>query len=304
MPSETSGFIDFTYAGETHKTWYKAVGDLASGVTPVVILHGGPGIPHFYLLPNLELTRTNNIPTIIYDQIGVGQSSHLKDKPKEFWTVELFMDELDNLLSKLGIADNFGLIGHSWGGMFGSDYVATRQPRGLRRLVLVGAPASMTLWEASMAKLLSRFPEDFQAMMKKHDEERTTDAKEYQDGMQVFYQKHICNVNPWPADLLKSFAGMAEDPTVYTAMLGTSVFRIWGSLRTWSVVDKIDKIGYPTLLLNGVDDEAQDEALLPFFEKLPKVKWVQFANSSHTIFFEEKDRYLQVVGDFLTSRVD
>ncbi|KAI0259603.1 proline-specific peptidase [Gloeopeniophorella convolvens] len=300
MPSDISGLIDFTYAGETHKTWYRALGDLTSGVRPVVVLHGGPGLPHFYMLPNLELTRTHNIPTIIYDQIGTGQSSHLKDKPKGFWTVELFMDELDNLLAKLGIAGNFDLLGHSWGGMLAADYVATRQPPGLKRLVLADTPASMPLWEVCMAKLLGRFPEDFQVMLKKHEEEGTTSAKEYQDGMQVFYQKHVCKLSPWPEDLLKSFTGIEEDPTVYFTMLGPSEFNITGSLKTWSVLDKIDKIGYPTLLLNGVDDEAQDECVLPFFEKLPKAKWVQFTNSSHTAFFEEKDRYLQVVGDFLT----
>ncbi|KAI0258610.1 hypothetical protein BC834DRAFT_910677 [Gloeopeniophorella convolvens] len=152
----------------------------------------------------------------------------------------------------------------------------------------------MPLREVCMAKLLSRFPEDFQG---------TTSAKEYQDGMHVFYQKHVCKLSPWPTDLPKSFTGMAEDPTVYFTMLGPSEFSISGSLKTWSVLDKIDKIGYPTLLLNGADDEAQDECVLLFFEKLPKAKWVQFANSSHMAFFEEKDRYLQVVSNFLTKQM-
>lgn len=54
-----------------------------------------------------------------------------------------------------------------------------------------------------------------------------------------------------------------------------------------------------TLIINGWFDEAQDISVVPFFEKIPRVKWVQFAESSHTPFFEEKERYLQVVGDFL-----
>ncbi|KAI0259599.1 proline-specific peptidase [Gloeopeniophorella convolvens] len=239
-------------------------------------------------------------PDIIYDQIGTGQSTHLQEKPKEFWTVELFMDELDNLLAKLGVADNFDL-GHSWGGMLAADYVATRQPPGLKRLVLADTPASMPLWEVCMAKLLGRFPEDFQKMVKKHEGGGTTDSKEYQDGMQVFYQKHVCKLSPWPADLLKTFAGVdSKDPTVSTTMLGRCDFNISGSLKTWNVLDRVDRITCPTLVLNGVDDEAQDECVLPFFEKIPKVKWVRFADSSHTALFEEKDRYLQVVDDFLT----
>jgi len=58
------------------------------------------------------------IPIVFYDQLGNGESSHCPGVPKEFWTPELFMDELDNLLQSLGIYDDFDLIGHSWGGAF------------------------------------------------------------------------------------------------------------------------------------------------------------------------------------------
>ena len=58
----------------------------------------------------------SSIPVVFYDQIGNGESSHIKNKPDTFWRAELFMDELDNLLKKLGIYDDFELLGHSWGG--------------------------------------------------------------------------------------------------------------------------------------------------------------------------------------------
>ncbi|KAG2069370.1 hypothetical protein BDR04DRAFT_1101661 [Suillus decipiens] len=44
------------------------------------------------------------------------KSTHLHDKPAEFWTPELFMDELDSLLVLLGIESDFDLLGHPWGG--------------------------------------------------------------------------------------------------------------------------------------------------------------------------------------------
>ena len=37
-----------------------------------------------------------------------------------------------------------------------------------------------------------------------------------------------------------------------------------------------------------------------FFDNLTKVKWVQFANSSHMAHHEERERFMQVVGEFLT----
>lgn len=47
-----------------------------------------------------------------YDQIGTDTR---RDASKEFWTPGLFMDELDNLLSYLGISECFDLVGQSWG---------------------------------------------------------------------------------------------------------------------------------------------------------------------------------------------
>lgn len=84
-----------------------------------------------------------------------------------------------------------------------------------------------------------------------------------------------------------------------TCRIGPSEFNIKGTLKTWTVVDDLHKISVQTLLINGRYEDAQDVAVAPFFEKIPKVKWVQFAESSHMPFFEEKERYLQVVGDFL-----
>ena len=65
-----------------------------------------------------------SIPIVLYDQIGNGASSHIKDKPDGFWTAELFMDELDNLLKHLGIRDNFDLLGHSWGGKSATPHIS------------------------------------------------------------------------------------------------------------------------------------------------------------------------------------
>ena len=56
----------------------------------------------------------------------------------------------------------------------------------------------------------------------------------------------------------------------------------------------------PTLLLNGAHDEAQDPVIRPFFDKLPRVKWYTFAESSHLANLEEREKYLQLVGDFLS----
>ena len=84
---------------------------------------------------------------------------------------------------------------------------------------------------------------------------------------------------------------------------GPSEFHVIGSLKDWTIVDDIHKIKASTLLLNGRYDEAQDSAVQPYFRALPKVKWYQFAESSHMPHYEERERYMQVVGDFLAHDV-
>ncbi|KAH7928992.1 proline-specific peptidase [Leucogyrophana mollusca] len=299
--SETTGFINFEVANETFQTWYKVVGDLKAGVRPLVTLHGGPGMSHVYMISHSELFVTHGIPVVFYDQLGIGASTHLPDKPKEFWTVELFMDELDNVLDKLGIADDYDLLGHSWGGMLAADYASTRHPSGLHRLIISSAPPATSLWEQSMHQLLQGFPKEFREMLHKHEREGTTSDREYQDGMQVFYNKHTCTNKPWPQELTDSFAAMDEDPTVYQTMcaLGPSEFHTIGSLKTWSTLDRLHTINRPTLLTNGIAEGAQDFCVMPFFEKIPRVKWVRFAET-HIPFFEDKERYFNVLGEFLT----
>ncbi|KZT03129.1 proline-specific peptidase [Laetiporus sulphureus 93-53] len=279
--SEITGTIPFVYGGETYHTWYKVAGDLQSGVRPLIALHGGPGISHRYMLPHASLSKSHNIPVIFYDQIGIGQSSHPKDKSKEFWSVDLFMDELDNLLDHFKIRDNFDLLGHSWGGMLAAHYAGYRRPSGMKHLIIGNASASM------------------EEMLRRHEREGTTDSKEYQEGMQVFYQKHVCAMNPWPELLLESFAAMSEDPTVYSTMIGPSEFNIVGTLRTWSCIDQLHNIAASTLLINAEEDEAQDINFIPIFQSVSRVKWVQLTHCTHIPFFEAPGRYFEILSDFL-----
>ena len=82
---------------------------------------------------------------------------------------------------------------------------------------------------------------------------------------------------------------------------GPSEFFITGTLKNWSIVDELHKIKAPTLLINGKYDEAQDECVEPYSKLIPDVKWVKFANSSHTPLWEEREEYMKVVHDFLSS---
>lgn len=215
---ETSGTVDFVVGQETFQTWYKVLGDLRSGIRPLILLHGGPGFPHQYLLGHDELYASYSIPVIWYDQVGCGASTHLPDKPSTFWTPELFMDELENLITHLGISDDFSVLGHCWGGMLVAQWAATRQPRGLKSIVLADTPASLALWVEAAGKLLLQVPQDVQDSINKQQDEENYDDPEYQAALEKYYAEFVCRLKPWPEPLSVSFRAMIEDPTVYHTM--------------------------------------------------------------------------------------
>ena len=73
-------------------------------------------------------------------------------------------------------------------------------------------------------------------------------------------------------------------------------------MKDWTVIPKLNRISpaIPTLLINGRHDAADTQAMMPFFKQLTKVKWVTLDAASHMPIWEEKERYLEIIGDFLT----
>ena len=68
----SEGFVSF----RSFRTWYRVLGDLerpVPGTLPLLLLHGGPGMPHDCLEPLEALARTGR-PVVLYDQLGCGDS--------------------------------------------------------------------------------------------------------------------------------------------------------------------------------------------------------------------------------------
>ena len=278
------------------RTWYRVTGDLAADKAPLIVLHGGPGVPHDYLLRLTALADAGRA-VIHYDQLGAGRSTHLADKDAAFWQVPLFVDELDSLLRHLRIERRYHLLGQSWGGMLGAEHAVTR-PAGLRSLVIADSPASMALWVQEANKLRAHLPPEVQATLLRHEADATTGTREYQDAVRVFYDRHLCRV-PWPAEVAASFAALDEDPTVYHTMNGPSEFHCIGTIRDWTIVDRLDRIVVPTLLVSGRHDEATQAVVQPFADRIADVRWTIFENSSHMPHIEETDAFMATVGDFI-----
>ena len=147
-----------------HETWYRVVGDLESDASdPGRRLPRRPGAAHDYCEPIADLNRFGRA-CVLYDQIGCGRSQHLPDAPADFWTPQLFKDELDELTRHLGIADRYAVVGQSWGGMLAMEH-ALDHPVGLRGIVVADSPASMTLWVSEANRLSEDLPPDVQSTL-------------------------------------------------------------------------------------------------------------------------------------------
>ncbi|MFF0968775.1 proline iminopeptidase-family hydrolase [Streptomyces sp. NPDC003703] len=294
VPHTVKGTVPF---GE-YKTWYRLSGDPGTSPRPTLVaVHGGPGSTHDYLRA-LEVFAAVGWPVVLYDQLGNGGSTHLPDKGPEFWTPELFLDELDNLLDRLGIADNYVLFGQSWGGLVVARHAAAR-PRGLRGLVVANAPASYPLWLREMEVLRAQLPPGVNDVLLRHEAAGTTDSEEYHAAMRVFYDRHVCRLKPWPRDYQASFYEITNDPTVYHAMNGPSEFHVIGTLKDWGVEDCLPDIEVPTLVLSGAHDEATPETVRPYAELIPDARWEVFPESSHLPHLEEPERFIATMIEYL-----
>jgi len=282
-----------------YRTWYRVTGDLAGGKPPLLVLHGGPGCTHDYV-DSIKGLAGNGRAVVHYDQIGNGRSTHLRDKGAEFWQPPLFVEELDNLLRHLGVAGAYHILGQSWGGMLAAEHAVLR-PKGLKALVISDSPASMETWVSEANKLREALPAEVQATLLRHEKAGTTSSPEYIKATRVFYDRHVCRVNPWPPEVARTFAALEEDPTVYFTMNGPSEFHVVGTLKHWTIVDRLHLIQAPTLLISGKYDEATPACVQPFADKIKNVRWAKFENSSHMPHVEETERYLKVVGDFLAA---
>ncbi len=279
------------------QTWYRVTGDLGSAKLPLVVLHGGPGFT-FDCLDCLKALAHTGRAVVHYDQLGNGRSTHLRDTGADFWTPRLFLDELENLTRHLGISGAYHVLGLSWGGMLGAEHAVT-QPIGLRALVIANAPASMALWMREANRLREELPSEVQVTLLRHEKAGTTDSPEYQTAMRVFYDRHVCRVKPWPPEVQRSIDAAIADPTVYMTMNGPSEFHVIGTLKNWSIVDRLDKIEVPVLLISGRYDEATPATVQPYMDRIKDARWELFEYSSHFPHIEETARYLELVARFL-----
>lgn len=287
-------------------TYYRIVGDLQSGATPLIIIHGGPGSAHNYLLTFAQLWPRYGVPVIFYDQLGCGRSTRLKHMVgnQQFWTVELQIAELDNLLDSLHLRDGpgFHLLGHSYGGFLAPHY-ATSRPQGLRRLLIYNGTAAGRLTIQGFMHAVDNFAEKDREAIFEAQRSRDFEAPAFKAAMNTMYRQQWSHADPWPGEELQTALDHnAEDNTARVSLMGPSLFAPSPYFMSLDCIPLLHRIDVPTLVLNGEADTPRPECTMPFFDHIPRVRFITFANASHMMHCDSpelKDKVLKLVGDFV-----
>jgi proline iminopeptidase len=284
-PCVNEGFISVTGG----RVWYQKVGN--DNKTPLLVLHGGPGIPHNYMEPLSTLADERQV--IYYDQLGCGKS----DRPEneELWTVERFIEELHQVRQALGL-DRFHLLGHSWGTMLATVYYLA-YPEGITSLILASPFLNMPLFTSQiLPKLIGAMTVESQTHLKNHIPGSQDMRPEYLSVLREYNRRYLFHkISP---DSVRHYLAGTNDQ-VREILFGVDDLFPTGRIGTYDRTEALPGIKVPVLLTCGRYDECTPEFLEWHQQQIPGSKMRIFEQSAHNPHLEEPDEFVEAVRGFL-----
>jgi proline iminopeptidase len=257
--------------------------------TPVILANGGPGFAHTYLLQNDVFTRrlARRRQVVLYDQRGVGRSRLLRpDAPQD---MNAQVADLDALRARIGWK-KFDLMGHSWGGLLAMGY-ASRHPEHIERLILIDSAAPA--WKDTLFLFDKVFPD-----VGASDEEINKKLGHTAEAAKAHLANYFSMLFYSQQNHDRFVAGITD--TGQSAGVNSAVNQAIAKL---DLNPELAKFAFPTLILHGRFD--MNVAVLTAwktYRAIPGAKIIVFAKSGHLPFYEEPDKFIQVVEDFLSAR--
>lgn len=250
----------------------------------VIVMHGGPGAHHDYLLPQFDaLAQGRRLR--YYDQRGGGKSQVSRDT-EVGWRDQTA--DLDGLISFWN-AEPATLLGYSWGGLLALLF-ATEHPERVGRLALVSAaPVHAGARREFQQRLSERMKAP--AIVRARDELRQSGLRESDPEA---YRKRAFEL---------SVAGYFTHPA---RARGLTPFRVtertqqavWSSVGDYDLREKIATLSVPALVVHGQHDaipvsSAEETA------SLLGAELVVFEHSGHVPYVEEPHKFVATLDAFL-----
>lgn len=242
-----------------------------------------------------------DIEYIYYDQLG----SHNSDNPadRKFWTIERFVDEVDQVRKALGLdASNFFLLGHSWGGVLAMEY-ALAHPEALKGLVISNMMADCVDYQRYADDVLGpQMESGVLARIKELEAAGQYESEEYEALlMPHHYEKHVLRrpMDQWPACVINALEHANKDLYVY--MQGPSEFGISGVLATWDRSEDLQKIAVPTLVI-GAEYDTMDPLYMKWMaQQIPRGSFLYCPEGSHMAMWDDAEVYHNGIRRFINS---
>ncbi len=260
---------------------------------PLLVLHGGPGLFHDYLVPGFK-SLAKKYQIIFYDQRGCGKT----DFPKDTASINIgtYVEDLEGIRNYLKI-DKLNLIGHSWGTIIALDY-AKKYPNNLKRLILVSpAPTNSDF-----------FDQTFSNMQKKRTEADTKEliqtmmSKEFENREEKSFRKAILlgdRVNLVDQSKIEEL----YQPMIFDKITANKLMIINSLLEktffNFDITIGLDVVNCPTLIVLGDLDNVPFASTQALQESIKGSQLMVIKKSSHYPFFETPKEFNHIIKNFL-----
>ncbi len=253
----------------------------------VIVLHGGPGAHHDYLLPQFD-GLADGRRLRYYDQRGGGKSqvSRASDLGWRAQTADL-----DALITRWD-AEPATLLGYSWGGLLALLY-ATEYPQRVGRLALVSpAPSHAAARREFQHRLSERM--ETPEIVRAREELRQSGLRESDPDV---YRKRAFEL---------SVAGYFVHPERARELTpfrvtGRTQEAVWKSVGDYDLRDKLPALAVPALVLHGRHD-AVPMSSPEETASLLGAELVVFEHSGHVPYVEEPHKFVGALDAFLPRR--
>ncbi len=251
----------------------------------VVVLHGGPGAHHDYLLPGVDALATGRT-LVYYDQRGGGRSPVGRDVPV---TASEQVHDLEALRDVWGMSQ-MHLLGYSWGGLLAMLYALAHPDRVASLALLSPAPAAASERPGYEAELARRNSTDeikaARAALQAGDQRRT-DPDRYADRL-----------------FSLAVAGYFHDPARAVELTpfritGRTQQIVWESLGDdYDLRPRLAQLDIPAIVLHGDDDPIPLATAQATADAL-RARMVVLKDSGHVPYIEAADQFVAALDSFL-----
>jgi proline iminopeptidase len=270
--------------------------DIGQGL-PIIVLHGGPGFDHNYLLPDLDcLADTYRL--IYYDQRGRGRSAG-NVQPTGI-SIQSEMDDLEALRVYFQL-ESVALLGHSWGGLLAMEY-ALRYPMRVSHLILMNtAPASH---DDCMLFERERDANDLDAVGTLRDLESRPGFAEGDDlETRAAYYRIYFRSTLRSSELLDRLienlrVGWTKEGVLQAGAIGNQLWRETYETAGYDLLPKLTELDVPTLVLHGDYDFVPVACATHIAGAIPGARLMVLRDCGHFSYIERPDEVHTALSEF------